>query len=400
MGKHSGTVSGNKYFECPKKCGILVKPAIVTVVDAVDSNATTPAGGDDNTYGPAGGNDNTYGPAGGDDNAYGPAGGANDLVEVTLVKPLGISITGSAAEGVSVTKVKEGSSAQLSGVVKVGMYLHSMNGESVVGAGKEDVVAKIKAPGNEIKLVLGPKPEIPGSEEDVLVEVTLAKPLGISISGDAANGIIVTKVKEGSSAAASGLVKPGMRLMTMGGESVVGKEKGFIVSKIKAVSDSIVIEFAPPKDRPSSSGSVPATMSSLEVVLSKPLGMSIGGDASNGILVTKIKPGSSAAASGEILPGMTLLAMNGTSLIGLGKGEVVALIKSFGNQVTVTFSTTISSLPPPPMASQHEPLPPTPTVNDGEAIYDNGEEPSDAAPDAGGVGMYSDTGKLVSGAFD
>ena len=98
----------------------------------------------------------------GDDNTYGPTGGAKDLVEVTLTKPLGLSITGSAAEGVSVTKVEEGSSAQLSGVVKVGMYLHAINGESVVGASKDAVMAKMKAPGNEIKLGLGPKPEISG----------------------------------------------------------------------------------------------------------------------------------------------------------------------------------------------------------------------------------------------
>ena len=38
-------------------------------------------------------------------------------------------------------------------------------------------------------------------------------------------------------------------------------------------------------------------------MLEKPLGMSIGGDQKNGIIVTKLKPGSTAEKSGKIKPG-------------------------------------------------------------------------------------------------
>ena len=80
-----------------------------------------------------------------------------------------------------------------------------------------------------------------------LVTVTLTKPLGMSIAGDAAAGIRVTKVKENSSAAATGVVEAGMRIMAMGGESVVGKDKLEIVQLIKAVTTDIEITFQKPE---------------------------------------------------------------------------------------------------------------------------------------------------------
>merc|ERR1712086_927163 len=264
----------------------------------------------------------------------------------------------------------------------MGMFLHEMNGESLAGASKADVVGKMKSAGSEISLVLGPSaPKVETSEEDDLVKVTLGKPLGLSITGDAANGITVSKEKAG------------------------------IVSIIKAVTDTIVIGFAPPKvvGAPSQSGGGDA--GSFEVVLAKPLGMSVSGDAQSGIMVTKVKAGSSAEASGKIQVGMTLLAMDGASLVGSTKAEVVNRIKSAGAEVKVRFSTSISSLPEPggataskdPTPSADYPEQPLYDNSEGleqssrQSLYDNSEGLGDPAPApaASGEDFYADKGKLA-----
>jgi hypothetical protein len=319
---------------------------------------------------------------------------------------------GTAEEGISISKVKPGSSSEASGVIEAGMFLHEMNGESLAGASKADVVGKMKSAGSEISLVLGPSaPKVETSEEDDLVKVTLGKPLGLSITGDAANGITVSKVKEGSSAATSGLFKIGMRLVNMDGQSVIGKEKAEIVSIIKAVTDTIVIGFAPPKVVGATSQSGGGDAGSFEVVLAKPLGMSVSGDAQSGIMVTKVKAGSSAEASGKIQVGMTLLAMDGASLVGSTKAEVVNRIKSAGAEVKVRFSTSISSLPEPggataskdPTPSADYPEQPLYDNSEGlgqssrQSLYDNSEGLGDPAPApaASGEDFYADKGKLA-----
>ena len=113
-----------------------------------------------------------------------PAVGSSDdgLIRVTLTKPLGMSIAGSAAEGITVTKVKEGSSAALAGTVEVGMRLMEMNGENLVGKEKNDVVALIKAAPAEIVIVLS-KPAAAG-ESGVHGPPTTAVPPQDSSQGD------------------------------------------------------------------------------------------------------------------------------------------------------------------------------------------------------------------------
>ena len=84
VGKNNGTVQGHKYFECPPKCGVLVAPSKVSLI--AEASEVSAAVGAKNDAAPAA--------------AKNAAPVTEGLVRVTVAKPLGISIMGTAEEGI------------------------------------------------------------------------------------------------------------------------------------------------------------------------------------------------------------------------------------------------------------------------------------------------------------
>lgn len=66
-----------------------------------------------------------------------------------------------------------------------------------------------------------------------MLTVSIGKPLGITLSGDDAAGVAITKVKAGGNAEATGVVRVGMVLVSIDGASCVGKTKAECVALIK-----------------------------------------------------------------------------------------------------------------------------------------------------------------------
>ena len=203
-----------------------------------------------------------------------------NTVEVTMAPPLGISVNGDAAAGVFVTKVKDEGAAKASGVVVAGMKILSIDGNNVVGKDKKAVVAVMKTISGAVPFVLA-KPE-PGAKlpkgsvkmasappaakaaasdaaaaaaapaaqaaaDPNTVEVTMTPPLGISVNGDAATGVFVTKVKDEGAAKASGVVVAGMKILSIDGNNVVGKDWKAVVAVVKAISGAVPFVLAKPE---------------------------------------------------------------------------------------------------------------------------------------------------------
>ena len=245
------------------------------------------------------------------------AAAAGDEIHVVLQKPLGLSISGTAEAGIAVTRVKEGSSSERAGNIQVGMRLTNINGIALAGKDKAFIVQQIKTSGPEVSITFAPAPAATSPAQEAstyaslspdapaapqndgvgictyvsprgkcrrervdgfdfcsahrcpqpgckkgkgsqaadcgthtaggipssAISVTLDKPLGISISGTAETGMVVSRVKDGSSAAASGKVEVGMVLVGMDGESLAGRDKDYIVARIKAAQGAIVCSF-------------------------------------------------------------------------------------------------------------------------------------------------------------
>jgi len=226
-GKNDGTIKGVTYFVCEKGHGTLVQTKKVT--KGAESTGGAPAGG----------------AAEEPKKASKKASKESDgNVTVTIAKPLGLSLDGNAEDGVRVSKVKEGGNGEANGKVKVGMVLVSLNGESCVGVAKGDVVSMVKAAPGDITLVLkkkdggaqAPKKKESKKKESKYTVASVGQPLGLSLEGDEASGIFISKVKEGGNGEKVGTIKVGMQLMVMNGTSCVGKSKKDVVGLVKAAA--------------------------------------------------------------------------------------------------------------------------------------------------------------------
>jgi len=225
------------------------------------------------------------------------------------------------------------------------MKILSIDGNNVVGKDKKAVVAVMKTISGAVPFVLAkpepgaklpktgsvkkvePKVEVPvtrlGGETSGLVRVSLSPPLGLSIGGDATSGVSITKVNDAGAAKDSGQVEVGMKIISVDGVSMVGKDKKAVVVAFKGLSGPAIIEL----QKPGGGGGAGSISSVLTVSLTPPLGLSVNGTETAGIFVTRLKPGS-ALDSGKITKGMKLLSVGSTDITGKDKATVVRLIKS------------------------------------------------------------------------
>ena len=186
-------------------------------------------------------------------------------------------------------------------------------------------------------------------ESDGNVTVTIAKPLGLSLDGNAEDGVRVSKVKEGGNGEANGKVKVGMVLVSLNGESCVGVAKGDVVSMVKAAPGDITLvlkkkggakdsEEKASKKASKKKESKKASKESdgnVTVTIAKPLGLSLDGNAEDGVRVSKVKEGGNGEANGKVKVGMVLVSLNGESCVGVAKGDVVSMVKAAPGDITL-----------------------------------------------------------------
>jgi len=281
---------------------------------------------------------------------------ADNEIEVTMAPPLGISVNGDAATGICITKVKDEGAAKESGVVEAGMKIISIDGQNVVGKDKKGVVGVMKTITGAVPFVLakpaanaaadlyGPaagqvEAKTPvtrlgsSAKSSDMVRVSLASPLGLSIGGDAASGISITKVKDGGSAKDSGVVDAGMKIISVDGVSMVGKDKKGVATAIKGIVGAGMFELQKQDTR---AAPTDAAAQVITVLLAAPLGFSVNGTQTEGIFVTRLKPGS-ALSSGKVSKGMKLVSIGDTDVTGKDKKAVLEMIKAANGPTTYGF---------------------------------------------------------------
>merc|ERR1711935_893238 len=203
------------------------------------------------------------------------------------------------------------------------MKIISINGQNVVGKDKKAVVGVMKTVTEAVPFVLA-KP-VPGARPpkssvkmanappaakaaastvgENEIEVSMAPPLGISVNGDADAGVFITKVKDEGAAKASGVVEAGMKIISINGQNVVGKDKKAVAGVMKTVTEAVPFVLAKPVPGAKKQGSKTDTQVTrigggavdtgiVSVSLSPPLGMSVNGTQSAGVFITRLKPGS------------------------------------------------------------------------------------------------------------
>lgn len=99
--------------------------------------------------------------------------------------------------------------------------------------------------------------------------VDLAIPPGIAIEGDAASGVTVKFVKPGKNADLSGVVKAGMKILSINGTSVVGKtpqEAAVLIKRLKGKEGTFPFRF---KTVPSTPTTTPDASDTIKMVKAK-----------------------------------------------------------------------------------------------------------------------------------
>jgi hypothetical protein len=176
--------------------------------------------------------------------------------------------------------------------------------------------------------------------------LSIPSPLGMSFKQDE-KGYVVTKVKEGGNAEASGKVKADFRIIEVEGVSVAGIDKAAVTDMIKSASaanGSCTVKFLDPSatkkkktsTKKSSGGKKKKASTTTDVQINIPLGMGFKEDAGK-FIVTKVKEGGNAEASGKVKVDMEIMTVNGKPVKGMEKGAVAALIKASNEVCTVGF---------------------------------------------------------------
>jgi len=300
---------------------------------------------------------------------------ANEPFALNVPSPLGMSFKQD-EKGYVVTKVKEGGNAEASGKIKADFRILEIEGASVDGLDKATVTNMIKeasaskgsclitfldptkkksgkkksgkksgkdsgksaaAPADQYEEVAPPAAAPQGIGNGVL-SLTVPSPLGMSFKQDE-KGFVVTKVKEGGNAEATGKIKADFRIVAVNGTQCTGLDKGAVTDLIKGASVSegkVTIDFIDPnppkaKSAKSSGGkkkkAKTAKTGPTMVKIPIPLGMGFKEEGGK-FVVTKVKEGGNAEASGKVKINMEIVLVNGKETKGMDKTGVAAVIKA------------------------------------------------------------------------
>ncbi|XP_070209398.1 protein scribble homolog isoform X4 [Littorina saxatilis] len=174
--------------------------------------------------------------------------------------PLGLSIVGGVDHsshpfgadepGVFVSKiVKDGAAGKTN--LKIGDRILSVNGKDVRKCSHQEAVMALIAPTHEILLKVRHDPPPAGLQEFVITKTPTEK-LGMSIKGGAKNvaagpmdksdeGIFISRINEDGAVARDGRLKPGLRILEVNGQSLLGASHQEAVRALRSVNDRMVI---------------------------------------------------------------------------------------------------------------------------------------------------------------
>ena len=207
--------------------------------------------------------------------------GQVESITTELTLPMGLGLD----KANRISQIADGSNAAVDGVLRVGDYVVSFDGEDVRN-GKKTVPEALDRSRETHSVVA----ERPTPMESVTTELTL--PMGVGF--DKSNRIL--KIAEGSNAAVDGVLRLGDYLVTLDGVDVRNGSK-----TVPEVLDRSLETHRLVVERPK------PTVASVATELSLPMG--IGLDATN--LITRIDEGSNAAVDGVLRVGDALVAFDG-----------------------------------------------------------------------------------------
>ena len=321
---------------------------------------------------------------------------ANEPFALNIPSPLGMSFKQD-EKGYVVTKVKEGGNAEGTGKIKVDFRILEVEGAPVEGLDKPTVTNMIKEASamnssctikfldptkkksgkkagakksgkksgkDSGKTAAAAAPSAADQYEEVspaappngaasgVLSLTIPSPLGLSFKQDE-KGFVVTKVKEGGNTEKTGQVKPDFRITAINGTQCAGMDKAAVTDLIKAASAAegkVTVGFvdpnasaAPPKAKAkkASGGTKKKKKASTKagptlVKINIPLGMGFKDEAGK-FMVTKVKEGGNAEATGKVKVGMEIVTVNGKVVAGMDKTGLAALIKSSNEVCEVGF---------------------------------------------------------------
>jgi hypothetical protein len=233
---------------------------------------------------------------------------------------------------------------------------------------------------------------VAGADSGTL-NVKIALPIGLRLEKSKQHGFFAVSMKAGSNAEKKGKTMIGMRLVSVNGKEIDSKKttKKELTAIIKASNEVCDLELEAHASGAEFVEAFNTAQAAKEIAkgggkaitatLTPPLGLSIGGNKTTGIFVTKLKETGSAVDAGNIRVGMKISSINDTSCAGMDKAEVVKLMKEMAGPTKVDFvldetgfaalnTATATKSAPPPQAKQ---------VQHSESLYDNGEADADTS---------------------
>ena len=227
-----------------------------------------------------------------------------------------------------------------------GDVIVAINGNEVLNATHEQIIAFLKAPGQlqlTLELMPTPLPRIGG--KDLLHSITrtvkmgkpAGKPLGIKfISDDEVYGHVITSVAPDSIAGRDGRVVPGDVLLSVNGQDVVSIDHDALVDIFIAARDEITFELGELQHVPGAHTiTTPRFPGKLGLTIA-----SAGASDGSGVIIASIAPNGNASHTG-LRAGNRILAANGVVIINANHQEALSAIMA-GDRECATL-TVISS---------------------------------------------------------
>ena len=343
VGKHNGNVGGHVYFRCSNNHGVLPAPSKIMLI-------TPPPEGYEGEF----------------------------AITKEEAQKWGMSVQADGLGGPIIKRVKEGSVAEKHPKLKVGRRILKLNGDTVTHLATSDVVAALRASGNELRIQLESKQEeaapqaavVPAKTENESASDAVTDPggkppgsknappdvakagdtkpkrqrkakKGISIKKSAGEkwgmsfgvdkqGPYINKIKEtGVARAQSSELQRGCRVCKLGGKDVAKASSEQLSTIFKAAGNKLTIELsaAPKKVFP--------VVIKMQKTQEEKWGLSLSMHAEGGPYVTKIKPDMHASRYPKLLVGMRVALMNGTDVSNCEKEDVSKLLKAGKNKMTL-----------------------------------------------------------------
>ena len=267
---------------------------------------------------------------------------------------IGLNFEYVAGDGSKITAVRPGAAADVTGMIKAGMYIVAVNGEDVRNSPKQETSTLIRGTGDTVVFTLQRKPEVPvpsrldfapTTDSQLMVTVDKTKGLqpgstGLNFEYVAGDGSKITAVRPGAAADVTGMIKAGMYIVAVNGEDVRNSPKQDTSTLIRGAGDTVVFTLQRKPEVPEKS--VKSTEKRITVEVDKTkgshpgsIGLQMDFVSGKGCNIGKVMPGGAADVSG-IKAGMRIVALNGKDVRNVPKEDTSRLIRGAGDVITLT----------------------------------------------------------------